>query len=124
MSEQVFLSDAVIEQGEKNGWKYRIWASGKKECWYNQSVNISGAWSAWGNTYYKRLASVGNYPFTFTKAPNLQITISPHGADMWMYVRGSTNYNTTEHPSEVALLRSSTLSSSMTVEVCYYAIGE
>ena len=73
MSEQVFLSDAVIEQGEKNGWKYRIWASGKKECWYNQSVNISGAWSAWGNTYYKRLASVGNYPFTFTKAPNFSV---------------------------------------------------
>ena len=123
MSEQVFLCDAIIEQGEKDGWSYRIWTSGKKECWYSQSVSISGSWSTWGNTYYKRLAAVGNYPFTFTSPPNLQVTISPHGSDMWFYVRGSANYNTAEHPAEVALLRSTTLSTSMTVDVYYYAVG-
>ena len=123
MSEQVFLCDAIIEQGEKDGWSYRIWASGKKECWYSQSVSISGSWSTWGNTYYKRLEPIGNYPFAFTSPPNLQVTISPHGSDMWFCVRGSANYNTAEHPAEVALLRSTTSSTSMTVDVYYYAVG-
>lgn len=27
------IDDFVVEQGEKNGWYYRIWKSGIKECW-------------------------------------------------------------------------------------------
>ena len=118
------IMDYITDQGESNGWKYRLWASGKKECWYNQKVNISGAWGSWGNCYYKRLAPVGNYPVKFSSTPNLQITISPQGSDMWAYIRGSANYNTTAHPSEVGLMRSTTLSTSMTIEVYYYAVGE
>ena len=124
MSEQVFLCDSIIEQGEKNGWKYRKWASGKKECWLTKTFTISGSWSFWGNQYYKRLEAVGNYPFTFNSKPSLQVSISPQGSDMWLYVRGSTNYNTTEHPCEVALLRASNLTTSCNVDVNFYAVGE
>lgn len=124
MSEQVFLCDAIIEEGTIGVWSYRKWASGKKECWATQSVDISGSWSTWGNQYYKRLSAIGNYPFEFSKTPNLQVSISPHGNDMWLYIRGSTNYNTTTHPCEVALLRATNLTSSCTVDVNYYAIGE
>ena len=124
MSEQVFLCDSIIEQGQKDGWNYRIWASGKKECWRNQSVSISGTWGTWGNCYYKKLEAVGNYPFTFTKTPNLQVTLSQQGSDAWVYTRGSANYNTTEHPCEVGLMRSTSSSASMEVEIYYHAIGE
>lgn len=124
MSEQVFMSDAIIEQGTSGVWSYRKWASGKKECWASQTVSISGSWGTWGNCYYKRLEPIGDYPFEFTKAPNLQVTVSQQGSDAWAYVRGSANYNTTKHPAEVGLMRSTTTSSSMTVDIYYHAIGE
>ena len=34
--------DRVIEQGMKDGWDYRIWASGKKECWRKEAYSETG----------------------------------------------------------------------------------
>lgn len=49
------IVDFVTEQGEGNGWAYRVWYSGKRECWTKLSVSATlstsnGGWYSNGTS--------------------------------------------------------------------------
>lgn len=85
------LKDFVIEEGTSNGWDYRVWYSGKKECWYRESKQ-SVAFNAWGSGYSTAEQTVPNYPFTFDAYPNVQMTAQVENGGGWV-LPNYTNYS-------------------------------
>ena len=72
----------VVEQGSSNGWTYRIWSNGVKECWYRTAV-ASASFSAWGNGYATAEYTVPDYPFTFSSYPVVQMTAQVANGAGW-----------------------------------------
>lgn len=69
--------DWVVEQGEKAGWTYRIWASGVQECW------ISSTWEAFDlsarqqhSGFYYSLFVLG-FPIPFASPPVVMVDGGP-----------------------------------------------
>ena len=68
------LSDFVVEQGTSGVWTYRKWNSGFAECFgYHtiSGVNISTAWGSW---YASPVITFPSFPFTFSGAPDIQVS--------------------------------------------------
>lgn len=84
--------DRVIEQGEKDGWTYRIWASGIKECWISgeqANVDFSQA-SLHSGFYYQSIAVY--FPFAFSAPP---VVVADGGSqDFLNFLRASHVYET------------------------------
>lgn len=71
------IGDYIVEQGTKDIWTYRIWASGIKECW-GQTATVSTKWNTWGNGgETATFAGHQKYPFTFTSQPREIATFIP-----------------------------------------------
>ena len=85
------LKDFVVEEGTSNGWDYRIWHSGKKECWYRDTKR-NVAFNAWGSGYSTAEQTVPNYPFTFDAYPNVQMTAQVTNGGGWV-LPNYTNYS-------------------------------
>lgn len=85
------LVDFVVEEGTSNGWDYRIWHSGKKECWYRETKQ-SVSFSTWGSGYSTAEQTVPNYPFTFDAYPNVQMAAQVANGGGWV-LPNYTNYS-------------------------------
>lgn len=65
--------DRIVQQGEHNGWTYRIWQSGMAECWLHASeeaLNPSG-YSLHSGFYYHGIAL--NFPLAFIATPTVLV---------------------------------------------------
>lgn len=50
----VLIEDFVQKQGASGDWYYRLWKSGKAECWCKiKTTNFTSGWTAQGNNYVK-----------------------------------------------------------------------
>ena len=80
-----FGGDYVIEQGEKDGWLYRNWHSGKGECW--KTITITSAIDqAWGVLYGAGTKMTRqNYPFPFKTKPIENASLQSSGAACFLY---------------------------------------
>lgn len=85
------LNDFVIEQGESDGWFYRLWNSGIAECWklyYENGVNAAA--THYNGFYYSSGIQV-YFPFTFTNLPT--VTLDGGSTAHMNFVRKFGNYN-------------------------------
>lgn len=74
-------ADYIIEQGEKNGWGYRKWASGFAECW--------GRFHATKSEYSDRVGVVHvDLPFSLLKESILLVSGTQHNSPL-SYCLGS-----------------------------------
>lgn len=113
------LTDFVIAEGEADGWAFRVWNSGIKECWYRASVT-SAAFNAWGNGYATAEYTVPDYPISFTSYPVVQMTAQVASGAGWALPNYS-NYSVNNCGSYyVASLSSG--SKNFTINI--YAIGK
>lgn len=78
-------ADHIVAQGKKNGWDYRIWASGTAECWRTATATVKTTdWKDSGMMSFPLLSNFGlfwtkemvsgkdirfDYPFTFDSRP-------------------------------------------------------
>lgn len=100
--------DYVVEQGTGNGWIYRKWNSGLAECWKTVTITAQTNTSDAGGYVSASAADPGNFPFTFTAVPNVQVTVSSGGitgsvtsvtrpttqaAGTWKLYRNTSNTN-------------------------------
>ena len=67
--------DAVVEEGEYNGWTYRKWDSGVAECWKILEHKTTVA-TAWGGLYVGNATPRQNYPFSFVDKPVEIVTLT------------------------------------------------
>ena len=69
------VNDEIKAQGTSGIWTYVKYASGRAEC-EGIATFAHSSWNAWGSLYETNthLASVA-FPFTFTKAPSLQVEV-------------------------------------------------
>ena len=66
---QPLEQDYIVEQGEKDGWNYRKWASGIAECWgRKKSTTIS----SWDSEY---CSISGSFPITFAAHPTFNCSV-------------------------------------------------
>ena len=61
-------NDYVVEQGTKNGWRYRKWHSKVYECWRSIPVATRN-FTAWGTVYASSSTDSIAYPVTFSSVP-------------------------------------------------------
>ena len=67
------LGDFVVEQGTSGIWRYRIWASGLKECW-GQSSAQRDIDRSWENKHYISAYVVERFPFSFSARPTVTVS--------------------------------------------------
>ena len=90
-------SDFVVEQGEKDGWSYRKWASGHAECWGSIYGKRTFS-STWGSLYVCSHIPAKDYPFTFIERPTETATMRTSAPACWLYADSSGDgMNTTTH---------------------------
>lgn len=72
------MVDRIIEQGEKNGWTYRIWANGDQECWYSGETGSldTSSFNAHSGFYYVGIGLT--FPFTFSAPPTVVVDGGSH----------------------------------------------
>lgn len=83
------MAEFVTSQGldEDTGWNFRIWNSGRKECWQTVSVQNLKITNNWNNHGCNSNAmQTDNYPFTFASIPNVQVTAQIPGGYGWAMV--------------------------------------
>lgn len=86
-----YLNDWVIEEGTSGIWKYRKWASGIAECWYEISYLANGN-KNWGTTINAttNYVSARAYPFTFIELPVVLANCYCDNQQMFTSVSGGT----------------------------------
>lgn len=62
-------TDWVVEQGENDGWTYRIWSSGIKECWLTGSKENMDFTQATLHSGFYYFVFSRNFPLEFTEPP-------------------------------------------------------
>lgn len=116
-------ADYITAQGTSNGWTYRKWNSGIAECWRDLSVSTACS-TAVGSWYRTAALSVGAYPFTFTEAPNLQMTFETFaGTSGLVWSAGASSSTPKTKPADIYIIRM-TSATSITGKLHYYAIGK
>ena len=92
------ISDYVTSQGHSNGFYYRIWSSGTKECW--RTISVSNAtFTSWGNMYVSwNCVPSQTYPVSFTSAPVLTSGIATSDGNCWL-ITGDTAASKSKSPS-------------------------
>lgn len=79
-----------VESGEENGWTYRVWSNGVKECWYRRTVSAVSCNSSWGSGYSSVVQNIPDYPVTFNDYPTVVPVLQVSGGSGW----GIFDYNT------------------------------
>lgn len=128
------LMDFVVEEGTRltgGGnypvveWSYRVWNSGKAECWGKQSV--TGAFTtSWNGLYaFDTVAQKSHYPIYFKEPPVETVTVrSSVGACLLVAESSGNGLNTTNTTAAYNAVRPAELTSTQTVTYMYYVVGE
>lgn len=79
------IGDFVTDQGEKDGWTYRKWASGVGECWKIVTINTAIT-TAWGSMFVgSTIMERQNYPFPFKSKPVEQANLTTGATGAWLF---------------------------------------
>lgn len=118
------VNDFVIDQGTSGIWNYRIWKSGRAECWgrNTKSITLSKAWGAiyCGTTTFDRVS----YPFPFAATPTETATLHSSGSTGWVFPESSGNGNNGTHQTAVYnICRPTQVATAATFILDYYVIG-
>lgn len=118
------VKDYIVEQGSSGNWTYRKWSNGDAECWASATVSGMACTTTVGNWYRTGNITIGNYPFTFTANPNLQMTFETYsGTGGLVWSAGTSSSSPKTKPATVYVIRP-TSSKSITGFVRYYAKGK
>lgn len=112
-------ADHVTESGETDGWRWRIWASGLRECWCAEEVSIaSGGLSAWGSVYTKTFTK--SYPADFfSGVPMLSAT--PSGGTTGGWIGLAHPSQNTAADAAFTVMRAANTTAATTVRVALWA---
>ena len=112
--------DAVVEQGETDGWYWMKYANGVAECWrrVSQTIDIT---TQWGGFYYGT-PQVVNFPFTFAYVPVCNISTEYQAAGNPSCFVASNGRTTTTQAANILLARP-TEKTGVDCVVVYHAIG-
>ena len=114
--------DAIISQGETDGWYWRKYANGTAECWrrVSQTVDIE---TEWGSIFYGNCEEV-TFPFSFYSAPIVNATVES-GYGMWLMAWTGTASSGTTLANKPASLRVArpTAVTAASIIIAYHAIG-
>lgn len=72
------LKDFVTEYGEKDGWSYRKWKSGKAECYRREEITVS-IQNKWGTLYVSEEKTGWSFPFEFAETPLVTMSLARGG---------------------------------------------
>lgn len=85
------VNDFVVDQGSSGIWSYRLWNSGKAECWgrVTKSLILNKAWGSMyiGTTTFERVS----YPFVFMSTPTETVTLQTAGGAGWLFPESAGN---------------------------------
>jgi hypothetical protein len=118
------LGDFVIDQGTSGIWSYRLWKSGKAECWgylsHNTAVN-----TAWGSMYVGTTKmSRQYYPFTFVSKPTEIVNVHTGNSAVWLFAEsGGSGSNSTTYTGIYNVCRPTAITSSNNFHFNFYVIG-
>lgn len=117
------MKDYVIDEGTSNGWGYRLWNSGKAECWRRLQLNTITVNTVWGNMFTSgSLASTNlSYPFTFAELPVLTVSLMPFGSGGLVMPSGSA-YGSASQTGAFEIVRGSSISPGQFL-LAYHAFG-
>lgn len=112
--------DAVVEQGETDGWTWMKYANGTAECWcrVSQTIDIT---TGWGNMFYGT-PKVVTFPFTFAYVPVCNISTEYQAAGNPSCFVVSNGRTTTTQAANILLARP-TEKTAVDCVVVYHAIG-
>ena len=83
----------VIEEGDNNGWYYRIWANGLKEAWCEYTVSVKPT-TSWGSTYYATATAKAFPSGLFNGIPHLYAYAASTSGSCWVTTPHTTLANT------------------------------
>lgn len=109
--------DAIVEQGQTNGWTWRKFANGIAECWrrVSQIVDIT---NSKGMMYYGVCQDV-TYPFTFAEVPVCHTSVECRN----ILLIGSFGIAVTTKPSQICVFKPQDANPEEELTVVYHAIG-
>ena len=118
------LNDFVIDEGNSGIWHYRIWNSGRAECWgrNTKSITLSKAWGTMfiGTTYFDRVS----YPFAFAATPTEIATLNTAGGSGWLFPESAGNgINGTHQTAVYNVCRPTSVASGVNFTLNYYVSG-
>lgn len=114
-------ADVVTSSGTSGIWTWRVWASGKAECWGETSSATYSSWTLWNNLiYYTSSTTGGNaYPTNFfASAPWVTMDFIATTNDAWL----SHHRDGTKTNAPTAYLYKATNASAAGF-IRYYAMG-
>ena len=114
------LKNSISEVGSNSNGTWRKYANGDMECWFIQQVSVAIN-AQWGSLYVG-IASLHDFPQTFTEIPVTQISFAPNG-NQALIGRTSDNSLTKSNPGKIALFRG-TVNSSVNYKIHVYAKGK
>ena len=92
--ESTKTKDYVVEEGIKQGWKYRVWNNGRKECWLKEGFSNVALTTNYATDVYSRTDLRWRDAYLpdgfFTEKPNAQISVLSNG-----YTHCQVAYTTT-----------------------------
>lgn len=114
-------ADYVAETGETDGWSWRKWASGLRECRRVAEIAIpAGGYTAWGSVF--AYSTTATYPANFfTAAPSL--SVSPcGGSGCWTGMLRPSEH--TAARAAISVLRAANTTAATTVRVALHAYAQ
>ena len=112
--------DFVIDEGTSNSWYYRIWNSGRMECWRRFSKTATAINTASGSLYTTSgNTTFDNYPSNFSAAPTVNMSLES-AQGLMLAVTGTGTVST---PPSIKVMRTAAYTSSTTFYVDVYASG-
>lgn len=118
-------ADRVVECGEKDGWTYRKWESGRAEC--RKTVTVSTAIStAWGTMYVGTTKmSRQSYPFVFAAKPLEVASLTSAANAVWLFPEsGGNGVNGAYQSAIYNVCRPSAVSAAGTYYITIDAVGK
>jgi hypothetical protein len=116
------LNDFVVEEGFSGIWDYRLWNSGRAECWGSKAITVNVS-SQWGGLYTSGALAADKFPFTFKYPPYLIANLAPqYAGGILMVSGGSGSPLTTNSTGSYEIARGTALNNG-TYGIYYYAFG-
>lgn len=114
------LEDFVVDEGTSNAWYYRIWNSGRMECWRRFSKTATAINTASGSLYTTSgNTTFDSYPFNFSAAPVVNMSLES-AQGLMLAVTGTGSVST---PPNIKVMRTAAYNSSTTFYVDVHASG-
>ena len=112
------VTDYVTETGASDFWEYRIWASGKCECWGVKDYGTVDITTANGNIFHGNTLESVSFPIALSALHCVQM--APVSTGFWLC--GPTEEITKDDIPPLTLMRPA--GQSKAVKISFYIVGE